>query len=246
MADVAERKKSNRNLWMLLGLLLLLLAGAAFWWFVLRTPDTFTLRFRGCDDAGKCARFTFHAPGPDYSFTLGKTTIAPVDGVSPKLENVLSKFRDDAQEGVIAAGLASRETGGGGFDNRKLSACRSKSLSDALLAAQPAAGIDAPMYRISLGRYAADDSGESGDTAIERLVVMAFIRDADEGVDLSQALKNGVKDNLPQALARALRLLDFTRYECWSDEFAVTPSGRQRAVCYAESSRFEDACASMR
>ncbi|MEO1330505.1 MAG: hypothetical protein AAFW46_12650 [Pseudomonadota bacterium] len=240
MAEAVESKKSNRSwLWLLLLLLLLIAGAVGYYLYFMKDDGTFVLRFEGCDDAGKCAEFTMHAPGYDYRFAYGKTSLDPIEGAPPQWAPVLERFKRDAREGVIAAGLASRESGPG-FDNRKLSACRSMALSRDLEAAQAAAGISAPMYRVSLGRYAADDTGESGDTSIERLAVLAFIRSQEPGVDLSQALKNGLTENLPGALAKAVapiaRQLDFTRYECWSDEFSVTPSGEARSVCYAEAS----------
>ncbi len=238
--DVAETKNSSRR-WLYLLLALLLIGGGVGYYFFMTQQDdgSFVLRFRGCDDTGKCADFTLHAPGYDYRFTKGKTDLDKIQGGEPSFDAVIETFRDEATEGVIAAGLASREAGPG-FDNRKLSACRSMALVERLREAQGRTGWTAPIQRISLGRYAADDTGETDDTSIERLAVMAFIRASDPGVDLSQALKSGLKQNLPNALAKALapiaRQLDFTRYECWDKEFSVTPADQPRAVCYAEAS----------
>lgn len=235
--DKPERRKTDFVSRFLLPLLLLGVIAGLIYYFIFMPKDdgSFTLRFKGCDAEGRCAEFTLHAPGYDYRFTFNKTAFDPIEGAEPSLDPVVRKFLGES-EGIIGAGLASRE-GSPGFDNKKLSSCRSMAMAAKLDAAQKASGANLPVYRIALGRYG-EASAPTGDTSIERLAVMAFIRSSDDGVNFSQALKNGLKENLPGALAKALRpiarQLDFTRYECWENEFSVTPAAQTRTTCYAE------------
>lgn len=199
---------------------------------------TFRLDFEGCDDAGKCGLFVLYAPGKDYSWTYNRTTfdVARAGGSLPDFARVLDADLRRAT-GVISAGLASRE--GTSLQNAKLSACRSKALAREIVSLQRAMGTSAKIYRTSLGRYGEDVTG-SGDTAIERLIVVGFIIEAEEGVDLGQAWKNGLSQNLAAALQAGVapeiaRQLDFTKYECWGDEFEITDNGLRRTACYRET-----------
>lgn len=240
----------RRTMAILLALLLLLLI--VFAWIyrsdeevVVKQPTdgSFRTTFQGCDRAGRCAEFRIVAPGYDYRWTFDSVDIDPVNGVEPDLLPVVQNELRGARA-VIAAGLASRE--GGDEINRQLSACRSKRLAALLESAQSRIGTRVPSYRIALGRYqdATLTSGgrvvEGEDTSIERLVVMAFVLDFERGLNINEALKDGLLKALPSALADALgpirRQLDFTRYACWQSEFQVTPADQVRDVCYDEPS----------
>ncbi len=238
---------SRRTMGILLLVLLFLLIIAA-WIFQYEAPikrptpsdGSFRTSFRGCDSNGRCAEFRIVAPGYTYRWTFDSVSMDPVQGVEPDLLPVTENELRSARA-VIAAGLASRE--GGDAINRQLSACRSKRLAALLDGVQSRIGTRVPSYRVSLGRYedAAPSSGVSGgDTSIERLVVMAFVLDFDRGLNINEALKDGLLKALPSALADALgpirRQLDFTRYACWNNEFQVTPSDQVRSMCFDEPS----------
>lgn len=241
---------SRRTMGILLLILLFLLIIAA-WIFQYEAPirrptptdGSFRTSFQGCDSAGRCAEFRIVAPGYNYRWTFDSVSIDPVNGVEPDLLSVTQNELLSAKA-VIAAGLASRE--GGDEINRQLSACRSKRLAALLDGVQSRIGTRVPSYRISLGRYqdAQLTSGgrvvEGEDTSIERLVVMAFVLDFDRGLNINEALKDGLLKALPSALADALgpirRQLDFTRYACWQNEFQVTPADQVRTACYNEPS----------
>lgn len=233
----AEKEQSSSwRTWLLALLLLLLLAGGAAWWMGLfnKSTDQVDLSFRGCDQQNRCADFTLYAPGQDYRWTLDKAVFDPIEGAQPDLVPAVAEIMSRAK-GAIASGLASRE--GGSQLNRRLSSCRSLRLADLLA---EAAGDSANIYRIALGKYV-DAGTQRDDTSIERLVVMAFIMDMDEGTDLSQALKAGLNRQLPPLLAQfapeIVKQLQFTRYECWNSEFAVTQRDEIRQSCFRENTR---------
>lgn len=233
-----EEKKRGFTGWILLLLLLLAIGGAAYWWFVLRPGDgTFSLTFRACDTQDRCGRFKLFAPGYAYAWTYNKARLEFIDGSEPELAPVVEKDLKRA-EGVIAAGLASSEGDDG--VNRQLSACRSMRLATLLDDAQASLDTRADTYRISLGRY--DDSDdEFDDTSIQRLVVITYIFETDPGINLNEALKDGLRLNLPEALkailAPEVKQLNFTKYSCWDNEFNVTQRDTIRTDCYREPSR---------
>lgn len=233
----------QRNRWIWLLLLLLLLGGAIAYVLLRPGPDVhspaeaggFELTFTGADSAGREAIFKVVAPGQAYRWELGRDEIADLPEGARALADVLAA--DLAiSEGVILTGLASRE-GPDGL-NRALASCRSLVLASELGVVQSAADTDAQPYRLVLGRY--EDDGEEENTDIERLLVFGFVLEAEEGVNLDQALRQGLLESLPAALDDVLaplaRQLDFTRYACWDDAFAVTPAGDQRVLCYRERS----------
>ena len=137
---------------------------------------------------------------------------------------------------VIAAGLSSNE--GDESVNRRLAACRSKRLAHLIDDAQFDLRTSAPVYRLSLGRYAPEPGALVEESAIERLMLIGFLRRADRDMDLDAALKDGVAGALPSALDQlpdpVARQLDLTRYSCWREEFAVTPDAAIRTACFAE------------
>lgn len=200
---------------------------------------TFRMDFEGCDDADRCGEFVLYAPGKRYSWAYNKMTFdaARAGGSLPDFAQVLDADLRRA-EGVIASGLASRE--GSSFQNAKLSSCRSKALAREIVRLQRSLGTNATIYRTALGRYGEDVAG-SGDTAIERLIVLGFILEAEEDIDLGQAWRNGLTRNLADALQTGVapeiaRQLDFTKYECWGDDFEITNNGILRTACYRETS----------
>lgn len=231
-ASEAKDERPRRGwVWLLL-LLLLLGVGAAYYFFVVMKGDgSFRHTFKGCDAQDRCATFRIVAPGYDYRWAYGKMSLEPKAGAQPDLSAAVSKDLEGA-EIVIAAGLASRE--GDPQLNRRLSACRSKALSGLLTSSAGSADL----HRIALGRYEADEADGSELPEIERLVVLGAVLEQDEGVDLEAALKDGVEKTLDSALAKALapiaRQLDFRRYDCWDDEFAITKSDQLLTQCYRE------------
>lgn len=234
---VEPPRKSSRRRWLWLLLLLLLLGGGfGYFWLQPRAAagTAFDLDFKGCDRTGLCADFKLFAPGASYRWVFDTAMFESVDGRRPDMSPAIQSYMDDSV-GAIASGLASRE--GSSEFNRRLSACRSMRLADLLA---DVAGDTDNIYRVSLGRYV-DPAGAPTDTSIERLLVMAFILRTDYGVNLSEALKDGLQRELPTALRSALpgvaRQLDFTSYECWDDEFAVTQTDEVRGACYREPSR---------
>lgn len=234
--QATEEKRSGSRWWLLLLLLLLLAGGAAYWWYFMRGGDgSFSLTFKGCDSQNKCGRFKLFAPGYSYRWNYDTTKLDPIDGQEPELATVIEKDLKKSKA-VIATGLASRE--GSDLHNRQLSACRSKRLATLLDDAQATVGTSAQTYRISLGRYQQPPS--EGDTQIERLLVMAFVLEADDGINLDEAMKAGLKSDLPQALKEVLApiaaQLDFTSYACWNNEFHITPRDDVRSICYNEPS----------
>ena len=205
---------------------------------IAQLEGTFRLDFDGCDDQGRCGKFALYAPGKDYSWSYNKTSfdMARAGGQFPDFARVLDADLRLA-EGVIAAGLASRE--GSSFQNAKLSSCRSKALARENVPLRRPLGTDATRYRTSLARYGEDVAGW-GDTAFERRIVVGFILETSEGLDLDQAWKNGLTANLAAALQAGVapeiaRQLDFTRYECWGDDFAITNNGLLRTACFRET-----------
>ena len=239
--DFADKHDPMRDA-VVIGVLLLMLAGlfGAFYWSSLRIGDgSFAHRFQGCDADGRCATIKIYAPGFDYRWTYGSVALEVEDPRRGRLAPLISEDLLDA-EAVIAAGLASHE--GGDDYNRRLSACRSKYLAQLIEDAQAVVNSDAPLYRVALGRYQPSDGEyfENDDSAIERMIVMAFVLDQDPGLDLEQALRQGLTAELPLALEAALeplqRQLDFRNYACWSDEFAVTENSELRQICYTEPS----------
>lgn len=246
-AQGAEKKEGSGRSWLWVLLLLLLIGGGYYLWTTMQKEEPvevgedgrFKLAFTGCDSQGRCGQFRILAPGFAYRWDYGRDTLQSINGVAPDLRAVLGDQLVDAEK-VIATGLASNE--GGEAFNRRLSACRSKRLAfltdDVQLDEQTAAET----YRLTLGRYqpALTAGAAAEDTAIERLVVFGFQLSADEGINLDEALKDGLIQALPSALDQALgpvaRQLDFTRYSCWQNEFAVTPDAELRRACYTESS----------
>lgn len=199
-------------------------------------PDSAVdIAFRGCDDAGACGAFRLVAPGADYRWDYGSDRLQQGDGGRPSLRDVLREPLSEARL-VVAAGLASNE--GGETFNRRLAACRSRRLAALVADAQFDLRTTAPAYRLTLGRYAPDPSAASLDAAIERLVVVIFMRRANPDMALDQALKNGLADalarGLPDAPAPIARQLDLPRYSCWANEFAATPAGAPRDACFDE------------
>lgn len=248
MSEATGEKKSKTSRRLLAILLVLLLFGAIgylagyFKEASIEVADEgeVDLSFTGCDDADRCADFTLFAPGYDYRWTFNKSRFDLVDGDQPPLEPAVRELLSRA-EGAIASGLASRE--GSSAFNRRLSACRSLRLADLLA---DVAGDASNIYRVTLGRYV-DADREREDTSIERLVVMAFIMRTDDGVDLSQALKDGLSQELPplldQFLPEIVTQLQFTNYECWEEEFSVTQRDQIRTACFRETTRnYNDFC----
>ncbi|MEL6977265.1 MAG: hypothetical protein AAGM38_01110 [Pseudomonadota bacterium] len=255
MADQQTKRDSDEGgsrWWLWLLLLLLLLGGAAFYWLsaaeeepvTIGDDGRFQLTFEGCDSQGRCGDFQILAPGFGYRWDYGRDSLQAIDGRAPNLRDVINDQLGGAER-VIATGLASNE--GGEDYNRRLSACRSKRLAFLVDDAQLDLGTRVPTYRLTLGRYEPDPTVVTEDTAIERLVVLGFLRRSDPGLLLDEALKDGLLKALPTALAQALgpiaRQLDFTRYSCWDDEFRATPDATVRTACYPEPSQnTEDFC----
>lgn len=245
-----QTKKEGRGRGLLLLLLLLLLIGGGFawWWFNQKNDGSFELTFRACDSQDRCANFKLFAPGYDYRWEIGLISLEELIGEegAARDPNLAEAIETDLRDfdAVIAAGLASRE--GGQFYNRRLAACRSMQLAELVEDAAQTLDLDVDLYRVSLGRY--QPSGgqvvvEGEDTGIERLVVLAFVSDMDPGIDLGEALKMGLEENLEPALAQTLpairEQLTFSRYDCWRspDDYAVTPDQQLRQACYREASR---------
>ncbi|MCI4661973.1 MAG: hypothetical protein MRY63_09165 [Neomegalonema sp.] len=245
-----EKRKPRLAFWLLLLVLLPTAIGGYFVYDYLRArpaaPGSFSLNFTGCDAQSRCASFKLIAPGYEYRWSLGKAEFDLASGAdgTPVEPDLLMAIGDELYEaqGVIAAGMASREAEG--FPNRALSSCRSRVLADKFAAASAELSRQLPIHRTVLGRYGEAEE-EGVDTSIERLVIFALITGADQGVDLSAALKAGLLDNLPTALQKVLspvaRQLDFRRYECWERAFAVTPNEQVRQICYDES-KVPDIC----
>lgn len=251
-SDQAQRKEDEggSRWWLWLLLLLLLLGGAAYLWLMFSEEEPvivgddgrFQLTFQGCDSQGRCGDFQILAPGFGYRWDYGRDSLQAIDGRAPNLRDVINTQLLAGAERVIATGLASNE--GGEDYNRRLSACRSKRLAFLVDDAQLDLGTRSPTYRLTLGRYEPDPTVITEDTAIERLVVLGFLMRSDPGLNLDEALKDGLLNALPTALAQALgpiaRQLDFTRYSCWEREFRATPDAEVRTACYREPSQSTD------
>lgn len=246
-----EKKERRSSLWWLLLLLLLIAAGVAYYFFVIRQagpdPDgSFrTEVFEGCDSAGNCGKFIVYAPGFDYAWQYDKAIAAARRPGRPPLA---SKISDDlkAAQGVVVAGLASQE--GGEDFNRWLAACRAREFEGLVADVQASAGGSATIYRASLGRYrgeiplsSADVLGPSAGqrTQVQRLMVLAYIIEAEPNIDLAEALRDGIERHVGPALADQLpevaQQLDFENYSCWGEAFELTTiGGRMGASCYPE------------
>lgn len=239
-----NRSEPSRRRWVWLLLLLLLLLGGGLYWLLYSDEagaggddGRFQLSFEGCDSSGLCGQFRILAPGYAYRWDYGKDRLQAISGEEPELRDVIADQLSGAQM-VISTGLASNE--GSEPFNRRLSACRSKQLAVLIDDAQVDLSTRVPTHRVTLGRYVPDPSVQTEDTAIERLVVLGFVLRMDPGVNLDEALKEGLIKALPTALADALgpiaRQLDFRRYSCWDREFRVTPDAQQRQICFREPS----------
>lgn len=244
-AQTEGKEERSRRGWLWLLLLLLLIGGGYLAWLLLQKEEPvqigedgrFQLIFEGCDSQGRCGEFLILAPGFAYRWDYGRDTLQSIDGVAPDLKAVIGD-KLAGSEKIIATGLASNE--GGEPFNRRLSACRSKRLAFLVDDAQLDLKTTIETYRLTLGRYQPNPNVKPEDTAIERLVVFGFQRRADAGMNLDEALKDGLIKALPTALDKALgpvaRQLDFTRYSCWNNEFKVTPDSELRQACYRETS----------
>lgn len=241
--DTAPEDKPNTTRDVLVVVLLILvLIGTflAYDWLDKKGDGSFAHSFEACDQAGRCATVKVFAPGYAYRWAYGRDQMEAMEDGMPQLAAVVNEHLRGAQ-GVVATGLASHE--GSDAANRRLSSCRSKRLAQMLEDAQAVANTQAQIYRVALGRY--EEGGapvlESDDSAIERLVVMAFILDQDPQINLTQAMRVGLREQLPPALREALRpiqrQLDFRNYACWRTEFGVTPNAVLRQTCYREPSR---------
>lgn len=231
----------QRNRWVWLLLLLLLLGLGGYFAATMRSgPPSpaeaggFEITFTGVDVAGRSAVFKVVAPGQAHAWAFGDDDLIPLPEGAATLQTALAADLANS-EGVIAVGLASRE----GTDrlNRQLASCRSLALAGRIADIQADAGVEA--YRLVLGRYEDDELAENTD--LERLIVLGFILESDDGVNIDQALRQGLVENLPAALdglrETLARQLDVSRYACWGeDEFSVTPAGERRALCYRERS----------
>lgn len=254
-STVEEQPKRRRWVWLLLLLLLLLLAGLAYF-FTRPTPPNPDGSFRsatlkGCDSAGRCIDFYIYAPGFNYAWVYDRAEIAALKPGSEPFERKISDDLANA-EAVVVAGLASQE--GGEDFNRWLSACRARTFEGVVLDAQNSAGGSATLYRASLGRYqgepivASVGVPEGSATQLQRLLVLAFVTNSEAGVDMAEALKDGIAQFLTPELERALpevaAQLSFDRYSCWEDEFELTPIGARSTMCFTElTDNYQAQCA---
>lgn len=217
------------------------LAGGGGPTVALHKDGGFEFSFEGCDAESRCGRFRVLAPGFGYRWNYGEASLQPVEGRSPQLRDVLAPKLKTARM-VIAFGLASNE--GDEAFNRRLAACRSMRLAELVDDARFDLRGAAPTYRITLGRYEPRPNLLAEDTAIERLLALGFLEKAHPDMVLDQALQSGLRSALPPALDQApgpiARQLDFTRYSCWRDAFAVTPSAETRTVCFEETAQDRD------
>ncbi len=237
---------------LLIAILILLLIGFAAWYFLLRDTQTeigadgeFRTSFEGCDDAGNCATFTIYAPGRAYAWEYRRTV--PVD--VPEAQDAFgAKIATDLREaeGILVAGTASQE--GDRTFNERLATCRARAFEGIMVDTRDDAGSSAPIYRVALGQYRADapaaasaGGAPGAGTQIQRVMVLAFVKDIPEEIDLAQALRNGANEFLTAALEQlenedgaVAEQLQFQRYSCWNSLEATALGGYARA-CYPEN-----------
>lgn len=250
-------KKNRSGLWILLLVLLVLLIGAVYWFFLRGDPtevgdgSEFSTQFEGCDDAGNCAQFTIYAPGRAYAWDYRRAVPVDVDASNVAFGAKISE-RFEAAEAILVAGLASQE--GDRRFNERLSTCRARAFEGIVISAREAANSNAPIFRLSLGQYqaedgaalttasAADGAAPGANTQIQRVMVLAFVSDIPEGIDLAQALRNGAQASLTDALQQlrdadgdaVADQLQFQRYSCWND-LEATALGDYAQACYGEN-----------
>lgn len=251
--ESGEAKKRSR-IWILLLLLLLIVAGAVYWVYFRGTTEVgddgeFRTTFEGCDDSGACATFSLYAPGRAYSWQYRRAV--PTD-IATEDEAFGAKIADDLRSAdtVLVAGLASQE--GGERFNERLATCRARAFEGIVIDAREDAGANAPIFRVALGQYQADDDAPAASTAsvaggqgeatqIQRVMVLAFVSDIPEEINLGEALRNGADAALTNALALlenedglVAEQLQFQRYSCWN-ELEATPLGGYARACYSEN-----------
>lgn len=241
MAEADTKPNSSGRALLILALLALLGAGAYVAYLFLDENWAFSYRFKGCDASGKCGQFELYAPGNHFAWTKNASTIVSDPSPEEFADELGGRMR--SAQGVIAVGLASSE--GPSDYNRKLSACRSRTLARKLNDAQSFARSKTNIYRAPLGRYT-DDETEFSATNVQRNAVFVFIEKAEEDIVLEEAIRAGLGAELRAELdAYGKRFdlgdpgkLDFRNYDCWKDELKITGGFGLRAgpgVCYDES-----------
>lgn len=238
----ADTQKRSGGRWLLLVLLLALLGGGAYYAYKFYIENwAFSYRFDGCDEAGACGKFELYAPGNHFAWTKNEATIVSDPGADEFAAELGSRLR--GSKGVIAVGLASSE--GASDYNRRLSACRSRTLARKLYDTQSFAKSRTDIYRVALGRYT-DDETEFSETQVQRNAVFVFIESADNGIVLEEAIRAGLGAELRAELdAYGKRFdlgdpgkLDFRNYDCWASDLKITGGVARRTgagVCYDES-----------
>lgn len=252
MSDAVEtageehEKKGRRSLLLLLLLLLLGGAIAVYFLFFRGAGGTeFSTSYKGCDQSGACAEFTVYAPGIAYAWDFGRAQPRDVPEDAASFADKLKSVAGDA-ETIIVAGLASQENTND--FNAYLSACRAHRF-DGLV--REALGDKTPdIRRMLLGRYEGGSTPtDQNATEIQRLMVVAFVKDADENVNLAEALKEGSEKVLAERLKTAdeqvAAQLDFTKYHCWKDgKLEAVKSGERTKTCYTQrTSKMDLLCA---
>lgn len=250
-------QKNNSRLLLVLLLLILLVAGAVYYFWprsaegvVIGENGEFSFTFRGCDEEERCATFTIYAPGLAYAWDYRRTVpTALTDDTTPFGDQIIEDLQES--DGIIVAGLASSE--GDDRFNAFLSTCRARALEDIVVDLRDEAGASTPIYRVALGRYTGEgglvtagvsEGGQGAQTRRQRVLVVAFVADEDQGIDRAEALRRGAAERLQGALNELLEVddadaasvaqqLDFSAYSCWSD-FEVVPLGGLAQTCFTE------------
>lgn len=268
-----DGQKKKRTLLLALLLLLLLATAVAVYVLVFMKDDEpqaatfgdngeFRTSFEGCDDAGLCAKFTIYAPGLAYSWQYDRAVPAPLPaGKEPFGALIAEDIK--TSDAILVAGLSSQE--GPQSFNERLATCRARAFEGIMVDAREQVGASTEIFRVALGRYNGPDAGAAtasvaadapagAGTRLQRIMVVAFISEEPTGLARAEALRNGARAHLGDALREALganeegnaaaeavaQQLDFQRYSCWGD-FEVVALGGYAKACYVENPSFIDA-----
>lgn len=209
-------------------------------------------QFEGRDRSGRTADFTVVAIGGDFLWAYDADRIEQVRGrprYDPRADrglrndlvarlNEIYGFEFSSADVVISTGLASRE--GDRDYNRRLSSCRSIRLSELVEAAVADVRGDLDIRRLVLGRYEGPAlKVAGGSSAVERRTLVFFVAMDDRNVNVTEALTDGAERSLKDSISQAIYgelppQLDLANYDCWGEEFSVTPLGERRTACFAE------------
>jgi hypothetical protein len=153
-----------------------------------------TILLSGEDTSGRRADFRFYVLNERYAWALGSAQRIEDRGLAANFNTLMgtSEFKERlcTADAVLGVGAASYE--GETATNHKLAGARSKVIAQQAKAVADTCSAGGPTaYTVNLGEHV---ENESSNTADQRKVVVILVRNSEEGVNVTEALKNAVGD----------------------------------------------------